>query len=73
MFESTKIPEPTLSHYLPPQQDELSFFPNLPPLVGHGNYSANSYQPKPNVDECRKYSESHPVLTPGIFTIYCEH
>ena len=29
--------------------------------------------PKSNVDECRKYPESHPVLTPGIFTIYCQH
>jgi len=35
MLESIKIPEPPLSHYLPPQDDELSIFPNLPPLVGN--------------------------------------
>ena len=24
-------------------------------------------------DKCRKYSYGHPTLTPGIFTVYCQH
>ena len=28
---------------------------------------------KEDQDACRKYSSTHPTLTPGIFTIYCLH
>ncbi len=28
---------------------------------------------KPEIDECRKLSHGHPTLSPGIFTLYCQH
>ena len=67
------MPQPSSSHYLPPQEDPLSFFPNLPALVGKGNYAADHCTAKCTSDECHKYPGFHPVLTPGIFTIYCRH
>jgi len=58
---------------LPPQEDSLGLFPNLPALVGQGNYAIDQLKIKSVSDECHKYPDSHPVLTPGIFTTYCLH
>ena len=73
MVAPNSMPEPSSCHYLPPQEDSLSFFPNLPALVGRGNYAIDHLNIKSTSDECHKYPDSHPVLTPGIFTIYCQH
>ena len=73
MIAPNTMPQPSSSHYLPPQEDSLSFFPNLPALVGEGNYAADHCTTKCTSDECHKYPGFHPVLTPGIFTIYCHH
>ena len=64
------MPQPSSSHYLPPQQDSLGFFPNLPALVGKGNYAADHCTAKCTSDECYKYPGFHTVFSPGIFTIY---
>ena len=64
---------PPSSCYLPPTADELSFFPNLPLLSGHGNYAADKSLKTHDSDSCRKASYGHPSLSPGIFTVFCPH
>ena len=68
----SKLPPPS-SCYLPPTADELSFFPNLPLLSGHGNYAADKSLKTHDSDSCRKASYGHPSLSPGIFTVFCPH
>jgi hypothetical protein len=60
----------------PPADKKLSFFPSLPIVQGTPEYAAdhtNSSRTPDDADSCRKYSSSHPTLTPGIFTLYCPH
>ena len=63
----------------PPPVSKLSFFPNLPQIRGPYCYSVDQLSSckhsknTENEDACRKYSSTHPTLTPGIFTVYCEH
>ena len=55
---------------------KLSFFPKLPIVRGTPVYAAdhtNSCRTPDDADSCRKYSSSHPTLSPGIFTLYCPH
>ena len=73
MIAPNSMPQPSSSHYLPPQEDSLNFFPNLLALVGKGNYATDHCTAKCTSDECHKYPGFHPVLTPGIFTVYCPH
>jgi len=74
MVSPHTIPQPSPCHYLPVQADSLlSFFPSLPQLIGPASYSADKTTTKTSPDECRKYSGNHPILTPGIFTMFCPH
>lgn len=73
MIYPSTIPQPSSDHYHPPEENKLSFFPNLPSLTGPANYAADKLQAKCGSDECRKYTGCHPVLTPGVFTIFCPH
>ena len=63
----------------PPPNSKLSFFANLLQIRGPHCYSVDQLSSskhrinQENEDACRKYSSTHPTLTPGIFTIYCEH
>ncbi len=59
--------------YPPPVDDPLSFFPCLPQLHGTGRYESDSRSGATSTDNCRKASYGHPTLSPGIFTLYCEH
>ena len=47
-------------------------FPTLPIQQGTGRYKADSQSEKQK-DQCRKESWGHPTLSPGIFTMYCQH
>ena len=73
MSAPSTIPMPSSNHYLPVQENSLSFFPNLPLLIGNANYASNKTTAKQAPDDCRKYASHHPNLTPGIFTIFCTH
>ncbi|XP_077986107.1 uncharacterized protein LOC144440592 [Glandiceps talaboti] len=56
--------------------DGLSFFPSMPQLHGNGNYAANTTNENRAcraTDTCNKFSKGHPTLSPGIFTVYCQH
>ena len=64
---------PSTDHYLPIQENPLSYFPSLPLLTGNANYVSDKTAAKRASDECRKYASHHPNLTPGIFTIFCSH
>ena len=66
-------PPPPSSCYLPPTADELRFFPNLPLLSRHGNYTADKSLKTHDSESCRKASYGHPSLLPGIFTVFCPH
>ncbi len=61
--------------YPPPQADgPLSFFPNLPQLHGDAVYIPDlANQASTDSDSCRKNAYGHPTLSPGVFTIFCEH
>jgi hypothetical protein len=68
-FQSSTIPSP-------PPNNKLACYPNLPRIRGIPAYSADqrtTHRAPEDQDACRKYSSSHPTLTPGIFTIYCPH
>ena len=58
-----------------PEEDPLSFFPNLPRLSPREVYKADKNAAKNNPIEsgCRKESYGHPTLSPGLFTIFCKH
>ena len=65
---------PLPSCYLPVEEDEFSYFPNVPPLSGKGKYAADSrLNTSAHSDSCRKASYGHPSLSPGIFTVFCPH
>ncbi|XP_066935338.1 uncharacterized protein [Clytia hemisphaerica] len=53
------------------EENELSSFPNLPPLRPRGSYEQDAINTK--YGNCRKNYKGHPNLTSGIFTIYCPH
>ena len=56
------------------QPNPLSYFPDLPQMWGKSMYEADHQKTdRADQDACRKYSSSHPTLTPGIFTIFCRH
>ena len=59
--------------YPPPTEEPLSFFPVLPRLHGDAAYRADGAVSAADRDTCRKNSYGHPTLSPGIFTVYCEH
>ena len=57
-----------------PHPSPLSYFPCLPELRASPIYEADSVQSKKeDPDACRKTSYGHPTLSPGIFTLYCQH
>ena len=55
---------------LPGEPNPLSFFPNLPQVRGKRMYEADHQKICANQDACRKYSSTHPTLTPSIFTLF---
>jgi len=60
--------------FLPPiRSDGFSCFPTLPLVRRVRHYAADSRSLKEDKDSCRKCISSHPVLTPGIFTLFCSH
>ena len=65
MAKPYSVPPPPAGHYLPVQENFLSFFPNLPVQTGSVNYAADKLLSKHEPDECHKYVGCHPVLTPG--------
>ena len=66
------IPPPA-SNFLPVQENFLSFFPSLPVQTGPMRYAADKLLSKCEPNKCRKYAGCHPVLSPGIFTVFCPH
>lgn len=59
-------------HVLAPVESEverLAYFPNMPQLVARGTYEHDKHK----TDICNKKAPRHQTLTPGLFTISCEH
>ena len=73
MTAAFTIPELSSNHYLPIQENPLSFFSSLSLLIGKANYVADKTAAKQASDDCRKYASHHPNLTPGIFTVFYSH
>ena len=73
MAKPFSVPPPPASHYLPVQENFLSFFPSLPVQTGPAHYAADKFLSRHESDECRKYAGCHLVLTPGIFITFCTH
>ena len=60
----------------PPPSDNpspLRYFPSLPELRAPARYEADLQILAKETDSCRKLSYGHPTLSPGIFTVYCQH
>jgi hypothetical protein len=70
LFEKCTVPNG--ERYGPPISSPYEFFPSFPKQLGKSCYSIDATAKK---DEhlCRKLSNSHPVLSPGIFTVFCRH
>ena len=69
-------PSTTLAFPPPSSNTKLAYFPNIPRIPGLPTYAADqrtTHRAPEDQDACRKYSSSHPTLTPGIFTIFCPH
>ena len=56
---------------LPPDIDEMEYFPSLPKLRARNIYLAD--RRKGAQESCTKYSTRHPSLLPGVFTLFCQH
>ena len=69
MAKPYSVPPPPASHYLPVQENFLSFFPSLPVQTGSANYAADKLLSNCEPDKCRKYAGCHPVLIPRA--IHC--
>lgn len=54
----------------PGEADHLCHFPNMPQLVHRGKYFNDKDK---KMDICTKKAPRHQTLTPGIFTLSCEH
>ena len=66
---------PNPNHIYPPHDQEndlFAYFPSLRRQHGNGNYEADRKQEEKS-ESCRKESWGHPTLSPGIFTLYCQH
>eukprot|EP00058_Branchiostoma_floridae_P026343 XP_002611834.1 hypothetical protein BRAFLDRAFT_83142 [Branchiostoma floridae] len=71
------------SVYPPPEEEDTfggySFFPNLPLVRGQAKYAKDA-QRRTGTRRCREPSQrcnkmygGHPSLSPGIFTMFCQH
>ena len=70
LFEDCEIP--SSDRYAPPEDNPYHCFPAFPPKLGRANYKMNKVFRKDN-HFCRKICNSHPILSPGIFTIFYRH
>ncbi|XP_070550905.1 uncharacterized protein [Ptychodera flava] len=61
--------------YPAPQEDPIACFPCLPKHRGKPVYSLDrtSDRHRRGEDACKKLSNKHPTLSPGIFTMHCMH
>ena len=53
----------------PTERQVMDFFPAYPLVRGHGQYQTKT----DTRTGCRKDSQNHPKLTPGVFTMFCFH
>lgn len=53
--------------------ETLGYFPNYPVRHRNAKYAANNNHRDTLAPECRKYSQRHPTLTPGMLTLFCPH
>lgn len=67
--EENRLKEPVT--VLDKNLDKLSFLPTLPIICGRSNYVADKNTRRNQ--SCSKVFTGHPVLLPGVFTLYCEH
>ena len=51
-------------------EDSLSYFPSLPQIRNRRHYEADV---DTKVQLCTKKYDSHPSLSPGIFTLFSPH
>ena len=73
LFEAAE-PQNILYGRTPTEQElPLNYFPNFPPLRGKANYQADKNRVSRDPQLCNKYPKKHKTLSPGIFSIYCNH
>ena len=67
--------ETTLTKHTQPTSNTslLCCFPCLPEVHIPAKYEADETRQTKETDSCRKLSYGHPTLSPGIFTVYCQH
>jgi len=63
---------PASDRYGEPTESAYEFFPCFPSKLGKSYYAIDTQKNNDDV-HCRKLSNSHPVLSPGIFTMFCRH
>ena len=67
------IPDETSYGITPCIEDlPLDYFPHYPPIRGLPNYSADRKR-RQQIGQCNKAIKDHNTLSPGIFTVFCEH
>ncbi len=53
--------------------DDLSYFPSLPRVRRRRYYQADLNTKVDTNSMCTKRYSKHPVLSPGVFTLFCPH
>ena len=72
---NTEIPAQTHYSRTPTaKQVPLDYFPTKPPFIGKAIYTADGKNRDIiNRQHCNKVYKKHPTLSPGVFTVLCEH
>ena len=67
-----KCEVPSPESYGAPYDSPYEYFPGFPVTLGRSHYEMDVHKNQDDVF-CRKFSGSHPTLSPGIFTVFCRH
>jgi len=82
---TARCPVPSDNQFtqIPDEPNPLEYFPCFPMKRGFGNFEADKKQKSVRCDNqtvtesrlrnCRKKSRRHHTLTPGLFTLFCQH
>ena len=71
--DETLYPAAGIHALNPGEGGTISFFPAMPQRHGATTYFADRRRTQRASDACRKYFTGHPTLTPGVFTVFCQH
>ena len=67
----SEVPDDSQYSPVKDKQQKIEYFPAYPSVRSSATYKV--IHAKVTKTECRKESQNHPRLTPGLFTVFCPH